>query len=250
MKNYILIFILSFCLISCTKEDNVKLDDAAISAEAQKSEIEKVMDLLYAQNFSTMEEAAAFLGANFEVNTANTPQISSDAVSGSTTDAFVMSEEGNMALSEIGNVEITNDMTLNEYESELLAVLSLSELNPESVEYAILEDGIKATIALIVYDLHLQGYDDEQIQESGYWGYMLSFAECIGRIFESGCNKGIDNIGNGAAIGMFYGIFFGAPGGAAGSGLGAAAGAGLGGVAGFAVGFVVGVFEAIVSDEC
>ena len=249
MKNYFLIFILSICFISCTKEDNVKLDDAAISAETQKSEIEKVMDVLYAQNFSTIEEAAAFLGVNFEENT---PQISSDAVSGSTTDAFVMSEEGIMALSEIENVEITNDMSLGEYESELLAILSLSELNPESFEYAAFENGIKATIAVIEYDLHLQGYDDELIRENGLWAFLSRLVKCVGKLIENGIDRGTDGAGIGTGIGIIGGAAFGTVAGVGpqGAAPGAVAGGGVGAVGGYVLGFVYGVIEEALKGDC
>jgi len=156
MKKYFLISFLSIFLFSCTQEN-----DVVIAPEEKQSEVGKVMDVLYAQNFSTMEEAAAFLGANFEVNTENTPQISSDLLSESKNDTYEFSEEGLRVISEIESVEITSEMTLKEYSRALYSILWESSIDPESDEYAVIEIGIEATIAVIEYDLHLQGYGGE-----------------------------------------------------------------------------------------
>jgi hypothetical protein len=199
MKKYFLISFLSIFLFSCTQEN-----DVVIAPEEKQSEVGKVMDVLYAQNFSTMEEAAAFLGVNFEENT---PQMSSDLLSESKDDTYEFSREGLRVIGEIENFVITDDMTLKGYASALYSILWESSIDPESDEYVVIETGIEATIAVLMYDLHLQGYDDGdvyQLQISWFRAAKCALSVGFGAVRGAVIGFGTGGYG-GAAVGAVTG---------------------------------------------
>jgi len=135
LQNIVLISLISIVLISCNNEI------ALIEEEKETiTDVEKMIRQLSSENFATFEDAVLFFEENVGYALTN-KSTRSESVS--------ISEKAAIALDRMENVEVTIEMTLEDYRQELLAILYSSNLDAD--DEAALYVGIEATIAVIEY---------------------------------------------------------------------------------------------------